>query len=106
MVKMVVAQPALARLYAVLQAEALDTAHPAHEYFVARERTALEGFAALVAPHVADPPSAARQLHALLDGLTLQWLRAGQDFDLLAAWNRVFAALSWSKGVRIRRKGK
>jgi AcrR family transcriptional regulator len=104
-VKMAVAQPALARLYTVLQAEALDTTHPAHDYFVARERTTLDGFAALVAPHVADPPSVARQIHALMDGLTQQWLRAGQGFDLEAAWNRMFAALSWPKGGGAKSRG-
>lgn len=99
MLKMVEAEPALARLYVVLQTEALDRTHPAHDYFVAREVTTLEGFAALVATHVGDPPSVARQLHALMDGLTLQWLRAEQNFDLVAAWDRIVADLAWSKGV-------
>jgi AcrR family transcriptional regulator len=98
MVKMVEAEPALARLYVVLQAEALDPTHPAHNYFVAREATTLDGFAALVAPQVADPPSVARQLHALMDGLTQQWLRAEQGFDIVVAWDRALTDFGWSKG--------
>ncbi len=95
MVLRIGAQPELTRLYAVLQAEALDPSHPAHGYFVAREATALEGFALLIGPHVADPPSAARHLHALMDGLVLQWLRAEQGFDIVAAWDRAVADLGW-----------
>ena len=89
------AAPELARLYAVLQAEALDRSHPAHAYFVAREETTLDGFAVLVAPHVADPRSVARQLHALMDGLSLQWLRAERSFDIVAAWDQAVVNLGW-----------
>jgi AcrR family transcriptional regulator len=95
-IQTVVAQPALSRLYAVLQAEALDPSHPAHDHFVAREAAAMEGFATLVARHVSDPMATARQLHALMDGLTLQWLRADQGFDLVGAWDKAIAALRWS----------
>jgi AcrR family transcriptional regulator len=95
-VKAVAAQPALTRLYVVLQAEALDPAHPAHDHFAAREKAALEGFAALVAAHVADPSAAARQIHALIDGLSLQWLREKQGFDLVASWDQAVARLQWT----------
>ena len=95
MVQRVQSQPELARLYAVLQAESLDPSHPAHGYFVAREAMALGGFAELLGPLVADPLSAARHLHALMDGLVLQWLRAAQGFDIVAAWDRAVADLGW-----------
>lgn len=97
MVEAVAAQPALARLYAILQAEALDKDHPAHTYFASRETTALEGFAALMAPHLPDPGATARQIHALMDGLTLQWLRNDQRFAIVAAWDQAVADLGWRR---------
>lgn len=87
------AQPELTRLYAVLQQEALDPAHPAHAYFEKRERLVLETFARIVAPHAADPPAAARELFAMIEGLEQRWLRAGQAFDLVAAWDHAVAKL-------------
>jgi AcrR family transcriptional regulator len=89
------ANPELTRLYAVLQAEALDRSHPAHDYFVAREAMSLDGFAVLVGPHAAEPRAVARQLHALMDGLSLQWLRADRSFDIVAAWDQAVANLRW-----------
>lgn len=94
------ANPELTRLYAVLQAEALDPAHPAHAYFVAREATTLDGFAVLAGPHVADPPAAARQLHALMDGLALQWLRSRCAFNIVAAWDHAVLGIGWRKRDR------
>jgi AcrR family transcriptional regulator len=97
------AQPELVRLYAVLQSESLDSAHPAHEYFLRREAMALREFTKMVAPHVAEPHSTARQIHALMDGLSLQWLREEQRFDLVTEWDRAIAmALPGSKRRRSR----
>lgn len=94
------ANPELTRLYAVLQAEALDPSHPAHDYFAAREATTLSGFAVLAGPHVADPSAVARQLHALMDGLALQWLRSGCGFDIVAAWDRAVSGIGWRERDR------
>src|SRR5262249_52313414 len=58
------AEPELARLYSVLQAETLDVTHPAHEIFLARERSTLEKFRQIVADHVANPRATARELLA------------------------------------------
>lgn len=87
------ARPEITRLDTVLQAEALDQAHPAHDYFQAREARLLRVFAKIVEPHVVDPPATARQLLALMGGLQLQWLRGDQAFDLVVEWDRVVAAL-------------
>jgi AcrR family transcriptional regulator len=92
------ATPELTRLYGVLQAEALSPLHPAHDYFVAREAGALEWFETLVGPHVANPPAVARQLHALMDGLALQWLRGGRTFDLIATWDQAVTGIAWCEG--------
>ena len=88
-----VTQPELVRLYAVLQSESLDHTHPAHDYFLRREAMVLTEFTQIVAPHVAEPRSTARQIHALMDGLSLQWLREKQAFDLVAEWDRAIAML-------------
>jgi len=45
-------------------------------------------------------------LHALMDGLTRQWLRARLGFDLVAAWDHIFAALFCSKGGWMVKGGK
>ena len=87
------AEPELARLYTVLQPEALDPAHPAHDYFRARESMVLKSFAKMVAPHVAEPHSTARQIYALMDGLVLRWLWAGQAFNIVTEWDRTVAML-------------
>ena len=86
-------QPELSRLYAALQAESLDHAHPAHRSFQKREAAVLHLFTGLLAPHVKEPSSSARQLLALMDGMRLQWLRAGQSFDVVAECTRAVALL-------------
>jgi AcrR family transcriptional regulator len=86
-------EPELVRLYAVLQSESLDKAHPAHDSFRRREEQTLSLFAKLVAPHVSRPVSTARQMLALVDGLRLQWLRADQGFDPAAEWVSAVTAL-------------
>lgn len=79
----------LTRLHAILQSEALDPMHPAHDYFNKREALVLEAFTALVAPHVSDATATARELFSLLDGLVQRWLRAKQGFDFVKAWDAV-----------------
>jgi len=87
------AQPELARLYTVLQAEALNAAHPAHGYFLRRQAMVLGQFAGMLGGHVAAPEAVARELVALLDGLAHQWLRAEQAFDLVTACDAAVARL-------------
>jgi AcrR family transcriptional regulator len=84
---------ALVRFYAVLQAESLDNAHPAHDSFKKREFAVLDLFAHVLAPHVPDPLSKARQMLALMDGLRLQWLRSSEGFDAVSEWIRAVTVL-------------
>ncbi|RZS87384.1 TetR family transcriptional regulator [Motilibacter rhizosphaerae] len=86
-------QPEIVRLYTVLDAEALAPEHPAHAYFVERDRQARETFADWLAGEVPDPDAAAVQVLAAMDGLQLQWLRAPEEFDLRAAWRTAADAL-------------
>jgi AcrR family transcriptional regulator len=85
--------PELIRLYAVLQAEALNHEHPAHDYFLKREVALLDAFISALSAHVAEPRSVARQLHAQWQGLEQQWLRADQGFDIVGEWERAVAKL-------------
>ncbi|HEX7871611.1 MAG TPA: TetR/AcrR family transcriptional regulator [Sphingobium sp.] len=88
-----VSQPELCRLLAALQIESLDPSHPAHGWWQRREAVVLSLFGGLLSPFVADAPSVARQLLALIDGLCLQWLRAGQAIDFVVEWDRALARL-------------
>ena len=83
-----VTQPDLVRLFAVLQAEALDRSHPAHDFFAKREAAILDIYAELLSSHVAEPRRTAMALMSLMYGLEQMWLRADQGFDLVAAWDR------------------
>lgn len=82
-------QPEFIRLFTILQAEALNDQHPAYDYFLRREASLLQAFAAALAPHSPEPQSVARQLIAQWLGLEQLWLRANQGFDLVAEWDRV-----------------
>jgi AcrR family transcriptional regulator len=86
-------QPELLRLYVVLQAEALNAAHPAHDYFTARQAATIDAFAATVAPYVVAPRSTALQLTSMMKGLEQEWLRFDQGFDIVAEWDRAVAHL-------------
>ena len=86
-------QPEILRLFVVLQAEALNADHPAHDFFIARKAKAADAFARTIAPFVADPHAAALQLTALMNGLEQEWLRCDQGFDIVALWDDAAARL-------------
>ncbi|MBW3089451.1 TetR/AcrR family transcriptional regulator [Bifidobacterium miconisargentati] len=80
-------RPALVHMFSTLSAEALDPEHPAHDYFVERERQAVSN-AMNINWCVPDGVSVEHVLQAgfsMMDGLQLRWLRTpGQD--LAAMW--------------------
>lgn len=86
-------RPGEVRLFVNLSAEATDSDHPAHEYFVdryaqIRARQSARLRAAADAGHLADgvdPDVAARLLLAAMDGLQIQWL-LDPDQDMAAAF--------------------
>jgi AcrR family transcriptional regulator len=86
-------QPEILRLFVVLQAEAMNASHPAHDFFMARHATALDAFTRTVAGHVPQPRSTALQLISLMSGLEQEWLRSDQGFDLVAEWDRAIALI-------------
>lgn len=83
-------QPEIVRLYTVLNGESLDPAHPAHEYFLTRERWALDLFAS-AAGGAGDAGAERRALQVLaaMDGLQLRWLRDLDGIDLVAEWDAI-----------------
>jgi AcrR family transcriptional regulator len=86
-----VAHPRGAQLYAMVQAEALDPAHPARAYFEGRTARWVEQ----IQQHV-DPGPAAELitvLPAVLDGLQMHWLMDPENFDLREQWAVVADAL-------------
>jgi AcrR family transcriptional regulator len=81
------------RLFTVLQAESLDPAHPAHDFFAARQERTLAGFAELAKGHADDPDAVARQALSMMDGLQIQWLRSAGSVDLVECWDSAAAAI-------------
>lgn len=75
----------LIRLHRMLDVEALDPAHPAHDYFTARYRQTREVACDLLA-FKRDPEQAAQELLAFWHGLELAWLR-NRDMKVMLIWN-------------------
>jgi AcrR family transcriptional regulator len=76
----------LGRLTAMLIGEAMNPAHPAHEWVLGRQRMALSLFTRLLAPWTCEPHVTARRLLATINGLAAQWLLSGGEFDLVEDW--------------------
>lgn len=91
-------QPEIVRLFAVLEAESLAPDHPAHDYFAARQRRAVEDFADAIKAEAEpvfpdDAHRLARRIVAVMDGLQLVWLRDPAAVDLVAEWEAAAAVL-------------
>lgn len=78
-------QRELVRLYVMLRAEALDPGHPAHDYFLKRERKALDGFTGAL-HWKCHPELAARELYSFWTGLEAHWV-ADPTVDMLQVWD-------------------
>lgn len=86
-------QPELCRMYSLLRSEAMNSEHPAHEFFRRRDGLALDFLERIVKPHVRHPRSTARQIFALMCGLENQWLQSGRVFNLVSEWDRGMSVL-------------
>lgn len=73
------------RLLRMLDIEALDPAHPAHDYFVERYRLTREVARELLA-FKRDPECATQELLAFWHGLELEWVR-NRELPVLPIWN-------------------
>jgi len=78
-------QRSIVQLYTVLSAEALDPAHPAHDYFRRRLAASRSLLARQLFGWHPEPGLAAVELLAFLDGLQLNWLR-DPTIDFVAQW--------------------
>ena len=81
-----VANPQGAQLFAMLEAEAIDPNHPAHQYFLDRTQRVMRDIAGPLSEEFDQPEQEARRLMAVLDGLQLSWLRDPDGFDLRTEW--------------------
>ncbi|MDN4480292.1 TetR/AcrR family transcriptional regulator [Demequina muriae] len=86
----IVARPRAAQLFAMVGADALDPAHPGHEYF--RDRA--DRLAAQLATWLGDQDhDRARRVFAAMDGLQAHFLRDPEHFDLIGQWRAMADAL-------------
>lgn len=88
----------LIRLHRMLDVEALDPAHPAHDYFAERYHRTREVARDLLA-FKRDPERAAQELLAFWHGLELAWLR-NPDLPVLLIWDS-FADRFFVSDVRV-----
>lgn len=87
----IVERPQAALLFASVEADALDPAHPGHAFF--RERAdALAGWLA-GAVGVGESLALARRVFATMDGLQIHYLRDPEGFDLRGQWAAAADAL-------------
>jgi AcrR family transcriptional regulator len=94
----------LVRLFTSLAGEAVDPAHPGHDWLLAHHRAAVTSLADALREAAldgsADPQvpaeQLARQAVALMDGLQVQWLMQPADVDMAADFG------AWVEAVRRR----
>jgi len=85
----------LVHLFVTVSAEAIDEAHPGHEFFRGRYERLVELLRARILvgqddgsiSSTIDPTSAARMLVALADGLQVQWLLNPEQTRMLATFD-------------------
>ncbi|MGF3056815.1 TetR/AcrR family transcriptional regulator [Microbacterium sp. YY-01] len=98
--------PGLVELFSRLSVDAVQPRHPAHHYFLERNRVLREQLAAALAPDATSAPASgsndtaqqdgedvARLIQAAADGLQLQWM-LDPSVDMTALMRRLFDALA------------
>lgn len=93
LIRLDVANPDRARLYTVLETEAIEPEHPAHDYFVQREQRLVGHFQSTVPRGVGDREALARRAMSVVSGFRLQWLKAGGVADPVRTWEQMNIAL-------------
>jgi AcrR family transcriptional regulator len=83
----IVDRPRAALLFASVEADALDPAHPGHAFFRERAERLADWLAAAVGG--SDAEALAHRLFAAMDGLQLHYLRDPDGFDLRGQWAAV-----------------
>ncbi|TCM20731.1 TetR family transcriptional regulator [Novosphingobium sp. PhB165] len=85
--------PELGRFLIILQTDAMDPAHPAHDWFLARAEETETLFAQLLQSWAEDPEETARICYALIFGLARRWYDKPESFDLGATLENTIRAL-------------
>jgi AcrR family transcriptional regulator len=93
MVDRTIANARFARVVVGLHGEALDPAHPAHDWWREREARTLGFLRRLLSPFLTDAEAASRLILASMDGLLLQWLSGTSRLDLAQAWRYALTRL-------------
>ncbi|NYG06960.1 AcrR family transcriptional regulator [Phycicoccus badiiscoriae] len=101
LVRLNAGREAMVRLFTTLAGEAVDPAHPGHDWLRRHHAGAVDSLTSALTDAVADGTAApgipagtiARQLVALMDGLQLQWLMAPDEVDMAADVATQVAAL-------------
>lgn len=106
MVARFASKPDLARLLYVLQAEALDHTHIAHDWFGKREDMTLELLTSLLDRFVPDATATGRRLAASMHGLGQHWLRRDMSFNLLEEWRALSALVLAPQEAAADRRGR
>ncbi|MFZ8758797.1 TetR/AcrR family transcriptional regulator [Microbacterium sp. HMH0099] len=86
-------QKEIVRLYSILNAESLNSDHPAHDYFTRRYVLSLQIIEDLLAEEYEDAARLARDSIAAMDGAQLQWLRFSDSVDLETLWREMADSL-------------
>lgn len=102
------ADPEAIRLFSILNAESLDSDHPAASWFKKRADDIVrfiadsiqEGIEAGEIRPGTDPVSVARQIIAMVDGLQLLWLRSPEQFDMVQCLKDFICKTIESMGTR------
>ncbi|QAY59054.1 TetR family transcriptional regulator [Microbacterium protaetiae] len=97
--------PGVVELFSRLSVEAADPRHPAHRFFLDRNRALRGVFADVVRQSQSagrltdaiDPDTLARILQAVADGLQVQWMLE-PDVDMAAIVEALFRGLSTTEG--------
>ena len=71
------------RFLAVLQGEAMEPSHPAHDWFGLRDDETVQLFTSLLGREAANSPALTRYMISILRGMTGLWLRDENEFDLV-----------------------
>lgn len=80
-----IAEPEFTRLFTVLSTEALDPAHPAHDWFAERLRRSIATLAPLLEDEGHPGEQTALEVLSYMDGLQLTWLR-DPSLDMWSLW--------------------
>lgn len=87
-------RPKLVHMFSTLSAEAINPDHPAHDYFLQREKNGIAALRAVAwdVPEGIDIAEVCSAAYCAMDGMQLRWLR-NPEYDLNTMWSSIENAL-------------